>query len=127
MLIGEAGVALRAALAAAGFASLATRDRTSVYVRNHRATSSALSDARAEGRDTDLGQPDPPGGARHRSGKRLLRPEEAAQLLGVGRTKLFELLRTNDLRSVTVGGSRRIPIEDVDAFVANLRGGGPAT
>jgi len=38
----------------------------------------------------------------------LYRPEEAAELLGVGRTMVFELIRTGRLRSVKIGGARRI-------------------
>ena len=39
----------------------------------------------------------------------LVRPEVAARVLGVGRTKVYELIRSGALRSVRVGGLRRIP------------------
>jgi excisionase family DNA binding protein len=41
--------------------------------------------------------------------KLLLRPKEAAELIGIGRTKVFELMRTGQLESVRIGSSRRIP------------------
>ena len=52
--------------------------------------------------------------------KVLLTPVEAAALLGIGRTKLYGLLRRGELLSVRLGGSRRIPRSAVDAFVHSL-------
>lgn len=52
--------------------------------------------------------------------KVLLTPTEAAQALGIGRTKLYELLGSGALASVWIGASRRIPKPAVDEFVANL-------
>lgn len=46
----------------------------------------------------------------------LFTPEQAAEALGVGRTKLYELLREGSLASVMVGGSRRIRRSDLDRF-----------
>lgn len=51
----------------------------------------------------------------------LLTPERAAQLLAVGRTKLFELLRTGALESVRIGAARRIPAAALTAYVERLR------
>jgi excisionase family DNA binding protein len=53
-------------------------------------------------------------------GRLLLRPEEVAQALGVGRTMVFELIRTGELRSVKIGKSRRIPIAAVREYVDGL-------
>jgi excisionase family DNA binding protein len=50
----------------------------------------------------------------------LVRPEDAARSLGVGRTKVYELMRSGALRSVRVGGLRRISVAALDDFVARL-------
>ena len=48
-------------------------------------------------------------------------PEHAAELLAVGRTKLYELLRTGALESVRIGAARRIPASALTAYVEQLR------
>jgi excisionase family DNA binding protein len=53
----------------------------------------------------------------------LLTPREAATALGIGRSKLYELLQTGVLESVHIGACRRIPTEAVLALVDRLRGG----
>jgi len=53
-------------------------------------------------------------------GSVLLRPEEAARALAIGRTAVFELIRSGRLRSVKVGGLRRIPVTALDEFVRQL-------
>lgn len=55
--------------------------------------------------------------------KLLLTPEEAAVVLGVGRTKLYELMGDGLIESVRIGGSRRVPVAAIDRFVECLRGG----
>ena len=55
-------------------------------------------------------------------GRLLLRPEEVARVLGVGRTTVFELIRAGELRSVKIGKSRRISTEAVREYVAGLGG-----
>jgi len=52
--------------------------------------------------------------------KVLLTPEEAAQALSIGRSKVYELLRAGALASVRIGASRRIPVEAVRAYVTAL-------
>ena len=52
----------------------------------------------------------------------LVCPEDAAHVLGIGRTKVYELIRSGALRSVRVGGLRRIPVAALDEFVARLEG-----
>ena len=54
----------------------------------------------------------------------LLTPREAASALGIGRSKLYELLQTGVLESVHIGACRRIPTEAVAALVSSLRGVG---
>jgi excisionase family DNA binding protein len=58
--------------------------------------------------------------ARHH--RLLLKPEEAAQVLSISRTTLFGLLQSNAIRSVKVGGLRRIPVEALEEFVIRLSG-----
>jgi excisionase family DNA binding protein len=54
------------------------------------------------------------------SGRLLLRPEEVAQALGVGRSTVFQLMRSGELRSVKIGKSRRVPVDAVTEYVAGL-------
>lgn len=56
--------------------------------------------------------------------KLLLTPEEAAEALSIGRSKLYELLAHGTLRSVTIGACRRVARTDLDAFVERLRSEG---
>lgn len=53
--------------------------------------------------------------------KLLLKPAEAAEMLGIGRTKLFELLASGALESVCIGHSRRIPLDALDDYLTSLR------
>lgn len=48
----------------------------------------------------------------------LLKPEEAAAALGIGRTKVFELIGSGTLASFRIGSSRRIPLQAITDFVA---------
>jgi excisionase family DNA binding protein len=50
----------------------------------------------------------------------LLRPEEVAQALNVGRSTVFELMRTGELRSVKIGALRRVPTDAVNEFLDGL-------
>jgi excisionase family DNA binding protein len=50
----------------------------------------------------------------------LYRVEEVAQALKVGRSKVFDLIRSGELMSVKIGGSRRIPAESVQQYVSRL-------
>lgn len=49
---------------------------------------------------------------------------QAARRLNVSRTALYRLMSAGELRSVKVGGSRRIPEAALRDFVAALDGGG---
>ena len=46
--------------------------------------------------------------------------EEVADLLHIGRDKVYHLLRTRQLRSIKIGKSRRITEAHLAAFVASL-------
>jgi len=52
--------------------------------------------------------------------KLLLTPEEAAAILSIGRTRVYELMGSGDLTSVRIGISRRIPRAAVESFVSRL-------
>ncbi|WIX78679.1 helix-turn-helix domain-containing protein [Amycolatopsis carbonis] len=50
----------------------------------------------------------------------LLRVEEAARLLSIGRTRVYDLVRSGALKSVKVFGARRIPRVSIDSYIATL-------
>ena len=50
--------------------------------------------------------------------KILLRPSEAAEAIGVGRSKLYALLASDELPSIRLGGSVRVPVEALKSWVA---------
>jgi excisionase family DNA binding protein len=52
--------------------------------------------------------------------KLLLSPEEAAEVLGVGRSRVYDLIRTRQLLSVRIGKSRRVPVAALHAYVESL-------
>ena len=52
--------------------------------------------------------------------KILLTVPEAAAALGISRSKLYELLAARVVRSVRIDGSRRVPVEVLEDYVASL-------
>ena len=52
--------------------------------------------------------------------KLLYRPKEAAKVLGIGRDKLYDLMRSGRLRSVKDGGARFITADALADYVAKL-------
>ncbi len=50
----------------------------------------------------------------------LYTTEEAGELLKISRWKIFELIRENQLRSIKIGGLRRIPATALEEYVARL-------
>jgi excisionase family DNA binding protein len=58
--------------------------------------------------------------------KLLLTPVEAAAVLGIGRSKLYELLQTGQLASVRIGTCRRVPADAVHSFLLTLRSTAPS-
>lgn len=52
--------------------------------------------------------------------KLLLTPAEAAICLGIGRSKLHELLAAGVVGSIRIGNCRRVPIAALETFVASL-------
>lgn len=47
----------------------------------------------------------------------LLRPEEVAAILGLGRSTIYELLRAGELSAVHIGRATRIPARDLDRWI----------
>ena len=50
----------------------------------------------------------------------LLTVDEAAEQLGVGRTTAWALVRSGDLKSVQIGRLRRVHVDAVAAYAAQL-------
>ena len=48
---------------------------------------------------------------------RLVSIEVAAQLLGIGRTTVYDLVNRGELRSTKIGRRTLLAVEDIDAFV----------
>lgn len=48
----------------------------------------------------------------------LLRPNEAAELLAVGRSKLYELIAAGDVSAIKIGRSLRVPAAALERRVA---------
>ncbi|MEW2385752.1 helix-turn-helix domain-containing protein [Micromonospora sp. NPDC047707] len=51
---------------------------------------------------------------------RVLRVEEAARALGIGRSLVYDLIRSGRLRSFKVGSRRLIPAAAIDETIATL-------
>lgn len=47
----------------------------------------------------------------------LLRPTEAAEVLGVGNSKVYELIAEGTIPTVKVGSRVRIPVEGLRAWI----------
>jgi excisionase family DNA binding protein len=51
----------------------------------------------------------------------LVTPEEAGEMLGLGRTTVYGLLASRQLASVRIGRARRIPVAALNSFIATLQ------
>jgi excisionase family DNA binding protein len=51
-------------------------------------------------------------------GRLMLRPAEAADAIGVSRSKAYELIGSGVIPSVRLGGSVRVPVEALRAWIA---------
>jgi excisionase family DNA binding protein len=58
--------------------------------------------------------------AKEPAAKLLLTVTEAAARLGIGRTLMYELIRTETIPSVRVGRLRRIRATDLEAYATEL-------
>jgi excisionase family DNA binding protein len=53
----------------------------------------------------------------------LLRPTEAAEQLGICRSRIYEEIRSGRIESVLIGASRRVPWDALVAYIDRLRAG----
>ncbi len=49
--------------------------------------------------------------------KLALRPQQAAEAIGVSRAKLYELLAAGVVKSVRIGGVRLVPVAELQRLV----------
>jgi excisionase family DNA binding protein len=42
----------------------------------------------------------------------------AVEIIGIGRTKLYEFIESGELKTVKIGGRRLVPLDAIRAFVA---------
>lgn len=56
--------------------------------------------------------------------KLLLRPEEAAQALGLGRSMIYKLVNSGELAHVKIGAAVRVPVQTVIDYVETHTVGG---
>ena len=52
--------------------------------------------------------------------------EEAAAKLRCGRSRMFQLAASGEVETVSIGRSRRVPLEALEDYVARLRAGSSA-
>jgi excisionase family DNA binding protein len=50
----------------------------------------------------------------------LLTVPEAAEALAISRSKLYELIAAGLIQSIRIDGSRRVPVETLETYVARL-------
>jgi excisionase family DNA binding protein len=55
--------------------------------------------------------------------KQLLTIEETAEILSLGKTKIYEFINTNQLIAVKIGKSRRVVARSIEDFVDQRIGG----
>ena len=54
-------------------------------------------------------------------GRELLRIKEVAALLNISRAKAYQIAKDGTLGSVMIDGSRRVPVDVFERFVADLK------
>jgi excisionase family DNA binding protein len=62
----------------------------------------------------------------HDDVRRLLTYRQTADRLGVGERTVRSLVKRGDLRAVAIGRSRRVDVQDADAYVDSLKAKGAA-
>lgn len=56
----------------------------------------------------------------------LKSPEESAELLGIGRTTLYALIKAGELHMVKIGRRTLVPMDELEAYVDRLKAGAAA-
>jgi excisionase family DNA binding protein len=56
-------------------------------------------------------------GAEPNGGRLLVRVEEAARLCDISRSRMYELVATGEVPSVSIGRSRRIPVDGLRDWI----------
>jgi excisionase family DNA binding protein len=55
------------------------------------------------------------------SNQLLLTPEEAAEVLRIGRTTIYALMKAGDLRPVHIGRSCRLSLAELERYIRHLQ------
>ena len=50
-------------------------------------------------------------------GPLLLKPDDVAKALNIGRSKAYELILSGDIASITIGRCRRVTLDAIRAYV----------
>jgi excisionase family DNA binding protein len=57
--------------------------------------------------------------------RRVYNVLEAAAVLGIGRSKLYELMASGEIRTIHIGRLRKIPVAAIDEFLATREAAPP--
>ncbi|MHB8465518.1 MAG: helix-turn-helix domain-containing protein [Acidimicrobiales bacterium] len=98
VILGAADDTLQAALAATGFLPLLTTPVSEIYVRERPPAEPGL----------------PPAAS-------LLSVRQAAAELGIGRSKIYELIAAGELEVIHIGRTTRVPPDAIAALIQRLR------
>jgi prophage regulatory protein len=52
--------------------------------------------------------------------RQLLRPDEVAEMLGIGRSKVYSLIREETIPSVRIGKSIRVPAQALEEWLVGM-------
>ena len=86
----------------------------------HRGTEAVTQERATDPGGVDMGDPQPLRDVMT-ADRLLLTPEEAAKVLRLGRTTVYALMKSGDLRSVHIGRSCRIPQAELERYVHGLQ------
>jgi excisionase family DNA binding protein len=86
----------------------------------HRRTAAVTQERATDPGDVDMGDPQPVREVMA-ADRLLLTPEEAAKVLRIGRTTVYALMKSGELRPVHIGRSCRISQAEVERYVRQLQ------